>query len=136
MSPDGFDVPIHHGHGEGAPHLLARARQHLAAHDERAAAVYARAACERKLQRYCERNALPVRYHTDPRRIDAQSFWDAAKKKLREEKDQKKLATYESTISQIKTFRKIVLNPLAMPPLRQWCEQRFGAIDAVEALNL
>jgi len=88
-SPDGFDMPVHRGHREGAPHLLLRARQHLAAHDERAAAVYARAAFERKLQRYCEEKRVPVRYHTDPRRIDAQSFWDATKKKCEKKRIKK-----------------------------------------------
>jgi energy-coupling factor transporter ATP-binding protein EcfA2 len=134
ISPDGFDVPVHRGHGEGAPDLLARARQHLVAHDERAAAVYARAAFERKLQRYCERNAVPVRYHTDPRRIEAQSFWDAIKKKWQ---DEGRLAAYQSSINQIETFRKIVLNPLShATPTTVVRAEIQGAIDAVEALNL
>lgn len=137
MSPDGIDVPIHRGHGEGATHLLSRARQHLASHDERAAAVYARAAFERKLQQYCEKNAVSVRYHIDPHRIDAQSLWEATKKKLREEKDQKKLAGYENIISQIETFRKIVLNPLShATPTTVTRSEIQGAIDAVAALNL
>jgi hypothetical protein len=134
MSPDGVDVPIHRGHGEGAPDLLARARQHLAAHDERAAAVYARAAFERKFQRYCERNAVPVRYYIDPRRIEAQSFWDAIKKKWQ---DEGKLVTYRNIINQIETFRKIVLNPFShATPTTVVRAEIQGAIDTVEALNL
>jgi hypothetical protein len=134
ISPDGYEVPIHRGHGEGWPDLLTQARKHLADNDERAAAVYARAAFEGKLQRYCEKNAVPVRYHSDPRRIDAQSFWDAVKKRLQ---DEGKTVAYRSIISQIETFRKIVLNPLshAAPTMVTRAEIQ-GAIDAVEVLSL
>jgi len=56
---------------------------------------------------------------------------------MREEKDQKKLAAYESTISQIEISRKIVLNPLShATPTTVVRAEIEGAIDAVEALNL
>jgi hypothetical protein len=130
----GYECPVHRGHNEGWPDLLKRARQHLRDNDERAAAVYARAAFERKLQRYCERHAVPVRYHTDPRRMDAQWFWDAIKKRLQ---DTGKLAASQSTISQIEAFRKIVLNPLSHANTTTVTRAEIqGAIDAVEALNL
>jgi energy-coupling factor transporter ATP-binding protein EcfA2 len=130
----GYECPIHRGHNEGWPDLLKRARQHLHDNDERAAAVYARAAFEQKLQRYCERNAVPVRYHTDPRRMDAQWFWDAIKRKLR---DEGKLATYQSIISRIETFRKIVLNPLSHANTTTVTRAEIqGAIDTVDTLNL
>src|SRR5262249_13279056 len=133
ISPDGYEVPVHRGHGEGWPDLLKQASKHLADNDERAAAVYARAAFEGKLQRYCEKNAVPVRYHSDPRRIDAQSFWDAVKKRLQ---DEGKIATYRSIISQIETFRKIVLNPLShATPTTVTRAEIQGAIAAVDALK-
>lgn len=134
ISPDGYELPVHRGHGEGWPDLLKQAHKHLADNDERAAAVYARAAFESKLQRYCEKNAVPVRYHSDPRRIDAQSFWDAVKKRLQEEG---KITAYQSIISQIETFRKIVLNPLShATPTTVTRVEIQGAIDAVDTFTL
>jgi hypothetical protein len=133
-APEGFDVPVHRGHGEGWPHLLARARQHLAAHDERAAAVYARAAFESKLQRYCEDKRVPVRYHSDPRRLEAEWFWQAVKRKAQSDG---KTAALQAMFSRIETFRKIVLNPLShATPTTVTRAEIQGAIDAVEALNL
>jgi hypothetical protein len=130
----GYECPVHRGHDEGWPDLLDRARQHLHDNDERAAAVYARAAFGRKLQRYCENSAVPVRYYTDPRRMDAQLFWDAIKKKLR---DEGKLAVAQSMISDIEVFRKVVLNPLSHANTTTVTRAEIqGAIDAVHALNL
>ena len=133
-APEGFDVPVHRGHGEGWPHLLARARQHLAAHDERDAAVYARAAFESKLQRYCEDKRVPVRYHPDPRRIEAEWFWQAVKRKAQSDG---RTAALQALFSRIETFRKIVLNPLSHATHTTVTRAEIqGAIDAVEALNL
>jgi energy-coupling factor transporter ATP-binding protein EcfA2 len=129
----GYECPVHRSHNEGWPDLLKRARQHLHDNDERAAAVYARAAFEQRLHRYCERNAVPVRYHTDPRRMDAQWFWEAIKKKLQDEGE---LAANESVIANIETFRKIVLNPLSHANTTTVTRVEIqGAIDAVEALS-
>ncbi|MBI2877264.1 MAG: hypothetical protein HYY20_10315, partial [Candidatus Tectomicrobia bacterium] len=70
-------------------------------------------------------------------RIDAQSLWEATKKKLREEKDQKKLAAYQIIINQIETFRKVVLNPLShATPMTVMRSEIQRAIDAIAALNL
>ena len=129
----GYECPVHRGHNEGWLDLLKRARQHLRDNDEHAAAVYARAAFERKLQKYCEDKYVPVRYQTDPRRVEAQWLWNAIKKKLH---DERKFATYQQMISNIETFRKIVLNPLShASPTTVTRAEIQGAIDAVDALN-
>jgi hypothetical protein len=134
VSPEGFDLPIHRGHCAGWRDFLAKARQYLAAGDEKAAAVYARAAFESKLKRYCEDKAVPVRYHTDPRRMDAEWFWQAVKKKAQ---DEGKTAALQPLFSRIETFRKIVLNPLShATPTTVTRVEIQGAIDAVAALNL
>src|SRR5712692_449592 len=64
----GYECPVHRGHQEGWTDLLKKARKHLQENDERAAAVYARAAFERQLQQHCEAQAAQVRSHTAPRR--------------------------------------------------------------------
>ena len=129
----GYECPVHRGHNEGWPDLLKRARQHLRDNDERAAAVYARAAFERKLQKYCEDERVSVRYQIDPRRVEAQWLWDAIKRKLR---DEGKLATYQPMINNIETFRKIVLNPLShASPTTVTRAEIQGAMDAVDALR-
>jgi len=134
ISPDGYELPVHRGHGEGWPDLLKQAREHLADNDERAAAVYARAAFESKLQRYCEKNSVPVRYHSDPRRVTTEWLWDAIKKDL-QAKGQ--FLTHQAIISRIETYRKIVLNPLShATPTTVTRVEIQGAIDAVEALSL
>jgi hypothetical protein len=66
--------------------------------------------------------------------MDAQWFWDAIKRKLR---DEGKLATYQSIISRIETFRKIVLNPLSHANTTTVTRAEIqGAIDTVDTLNL
>ena len=133
-SPEGYDLPIHRGHGDGWPDFLAKARRHLAEGDERAAVSYARAAFESKLKRYCEDKSIAVRYHTDPRRIDAEWFWQAIKKKA---KDDGKEASLQPMFSRIETYRKIVLNPLSHATTTTVTRAEIqGAINAVEALKL
>ena len=118
----------------GSPHLLARARQHLRDNDERAAAVYARAAFERLLQRYCEKNAVPVRYYADQRRMEAEWFWQAIKKKAQ---DEGKTTALQPIFSQIETYRKVVLNPLSHANTTTVTRAEIqGAIDAIAALDL
>lgn len=134
MAPEGFEMPIHRGHGNGWPDFLKRAHQHLVENDERAAAVYARAAFESRLKRLCEDKRIPVRYHTDPRRMDAQWFWEAIKKKVTEDG---KLAAYQVIFNRIETYRKIVLNPLSHANTTTVTRAEIqGAIDAVKSLNL
>ncbi len=130
---NGFDMPVHRPHESGWPDFLKQARQHLTDNDERAAAVYARAAFEGKLQKYCDKNAIPVRYRSDPRQMDAQSFWEAVKKKL---EDKEKLAIYQTSINEIETYRKIVLNPLSHANATTVTRPEIeGAIEAVENLE-
>ena len=130
LSDAGYECPVLRGHNKGPSDLLARARQHLRDNDERAAAVYARAAFERKLQRYCEKNSVPVRYRTDPRQITAEEFLQAIKKRA---KDKGKTSP---AFRQIETYRKIVLNPLSHASATTVTRPEIeGAIEAVDKLK-
>jgi len=77
VGPDG--APLHQKRGNGPDFFLDRARQHLAENDDRAAAVYARCAFESKVRKYCENHGVAVQFKPDPKKIDAETFWKAAK---------------------------------------------------------
>src|ERR1039458_5129008 len=137
----GGEVPIHKPDGKGWGDYLARARDHLALSDERAAAVYARAAFESKIMRYCEKKKAKVEYHSDPRRIGAQVFWDALKKVVNEElsktptTDTKRpaLIAIQAGFAGIEVYRKIVLNPLSHSAAASIARAEIqGAIDAID----
>ena len=130
LSDTGYECPVLRGHNEGPSAFLARARQHLRDNDERAAVVYARAAFERKLQRYCEEKSVPVRYHTNHRQITTEEFCQAIKKRAKE-----KGKTWPA-FKQIEIYRKIVLNPLSHANTTTVTRPEIeGAIHAVENLD-
>lgn len=130
LSDTGYECPVLRGHNQGPSALLARARQHLHNNDERAAVVYARAAFERTLQRYCERKSVPVPYHTNPQKISAEKFLQSIKKRV---KDKWKTSP---AFRQIETYRKIVLNPLSHANATTVTRPEIeGAIEAVKNLD-
>jgi len=129
----GFDRPYSRTIKEGWEHLLQRARYHLQQHDERAAAVYARAAFEYKIKKYCEKKKVRVQYSVDVAEVKANWLWEAIKDKLTAEG---KRAAAGAIIADLETYRRVVLNPFshetAAPVVRAEIE---GAINAVEALR-
>jgi hypothetical protein len=129
----GFDRPYSRAIKEGWQELLQRAQYHLQQHDERAAAVYARAAFEHKVKKYCDKKCVRVQYAADATKIKAEWFWQAIKDKLTAEG---KIAAVTSVISDLETYRRVILNPFshetAAPVVRSEIE---GAINAVEALR-
>ena len=138
-SQDGLQVPIQKPCGKGWDYFLKRAAQHLADNDERAAAVYTRAAFEGKVKKYCENKGVRVKYNTDPRRIDNQSFWDAATEKALKEaaNDVNKISKLKRMINEIEMYRKIVLNPLSHSATAAVVRAEIqGAIDAITRLEL
>lgn len=54
---------------------LERARRHLTAGDLMAAAVYARAAFEKKLRNVCEKNGIEIKFKKDNKEISADDLW-------------------------------------------------------------
>jgi energy-coupling factor transporter ATP-binding protein EcfA2 len=130
---DGVPTPLWRGQDEGWTDNLARAKQHLANHDDRAAGVYARAAFEGKLKKYCDKHKVPVPYRANPAEITSDMFWKAVKDKLAADN---KLAGVQQQVSDIETYRKVVLNPLSHEhPITLTQAEIQGAITAIEELD-
>jgi hypothetical protein len=125
----GYEVPVLNGGRE----YLQQAKLHLAAHDYRAAAVYARAAFETRLKNFCQGKPLPVRYYTDSRRVSSEDLWRAVTGMHGGDGACHVEATTKTTIE---ALRKVVLNPLnhagASSITRAEVE---AAIKAVERLS-
>jgi hypothetical protein len=131
-SPEGVEVPVYKDEGEGWPAFIARAKQHLQGNDERAAVAYARAAFEGRVKNYCESKSLPVRYSSDPRKMESEWFWKAIKDKAAADG---KTADYQQLFRDIETHRKIILNPLShADPVSVTRTEIEAAIKVVEAL--
>jgi hypothetical protein len=113
LAGDGV-TPVHRPRDGGSDFFLARANQHFAANDDRAAAVYARAAFESKVKLYCDQKSVPVPYKKDPKKMDAESFWKAATKHAIQGApnvaEKRKLA---GGFRSVYTAKKVVLNPLS-----------------------
>lgn len=130
---DGIPTPLWRGHEEGWNDNLQRSKQHLANHDDRAAGVYARAAFEGKLKQYCNNKGVPVQYKSDPSKLTTEMFWKGIKDKLTADG---KLAGVQAQISDIETYRKVVLNPLSHEhPTTLTQAEIQGAITAIEELD-
>jgi energy-coupling factor transporter ATP-binding protein EcfA2 len=124
--------PLWRGHEEGWTENLARARQHLASHDDRAAGVYARAAFEGKLKNYCEKKSVAVQFKNDPAKMSTEMFWTAIKGKL----TAADLAAIHKQVTDIETYRKVVLNPLSHEhPTTLTTTEIQGAISAIDELD-
>ncbi len=130
---DGIPTPLWRGNGEGWTDHLRRAKQHLANHDDRAAGVYARAAFEGKLKKYCNDKGIWVQFKSDPAEINTNMFWKGIKDKL---DSQGTLASLQQQIADIEMYRKVVLNPLSHEhPTTLTHAEIQGAIDAIDNLN-
>jgi len=132
-SSDGVPTPLWRGHEKGWSDNLSRARQHLADHDDRAAGVYARAAFEGKLKSYCDKKGVAVQFKSDSAKMTTEMFWIAIKGKLTVDG---KLAAIQQQVSDIETYRKVVLNPLSHEhPTTLTLAEILGAITAIEELD-
>lgn len=131
-SLDLVPTPLWRGHEEGWTDNLTRARQHFADHDDRAAGVYARAAFEGKLKSYCEKKSVAVQFKSDPAKMTTEMFWTAIKGKL----TAAELAAIQKQVTDIETYRKIVLNPLSHEhPTTLTSAEIQGAITAIAELD-
>lgn len=132
-SADLVPTPLWRGNDEGWNSNLARAKVHLANHDERAAGVYARAAFEGKLKKYCEDKKVAVQYQSNQSKMTTEMFWLGIKGKLSADG---KLADVQRQISAIEVYRKVVLNPLSHENPTTLTEIEVqGAITAIEDLD-
>ena len=118
---DGFELPIY----IASKDLLDKAREHLLAKDYKACAVYIRSAFEVAIKKLTAKKKLKVMYSEAPEKLSSNDFWDAIKPLL--------LAT---TIAQIETYRKFILNPLSHSQLTNIYERELeDAITAVDDLR-
>lgn len=132
-STDLIPMPVWRGNDEGWNTNLARAKVHLDNHDARAAGVYARAAFESKLKKYCETKKVAVQYQSNQSKMTTEMFWKGIKDKLSADG---KLANVQAQISHIEAYRKVVLNPLSHENPTTLTEAEIkGAITAIEELD-
>ena len=132
LAEDGV-TPLHRLRESGADFFLKRASRHLAANDDRAAAMYARAAFEAKVRKYCSDKSLPVPFNKDPRKVKAESLWRAAIKHAIESAPtvgEKRILG--NVFRAVHVAKQVVLNPLShsttQPLVKPEIQQ---AIDAV-----
>ena len=129
--------PIHRPRDRGADFFLSRAKQHLADNDDRAAAVYTRAAFETKIRKYCNDKSLLVPYNKDPRKIKSEFLWNAASKHALESApniaEKRALA---ALFRAVYTAKQVVLNPLSHSITQPLTKPEIqGAISAVTGLK-
>ena len=110
---------------------LDKAKEHCDANDYKACAIYIRTAFETIIKEYCEDARLPVRYRSDPKKLDSQDFWHSIKTR---NKDNGKLE--KTLIHKIELCRSIILNPLSHATVVNIPRQELeDAMTAVEELQ-
>lgn len=117
-----FEMPIL----KDAQSYLDKAREHINAKDYKACAVYIRTAFEETLKKLAARKKLKIAYTESPEKLTSQDFWDVCSGLL-----------HPTTIAQIETYRKFVMNPLSHSSLiNVHVKELEDAIDAVDKLQV
>ena len=120
---DDYEIPVYMDDKT----YLEKATEHLGANDYKACAIYVRTAFETIIKEYCEKKSLPVKYRSDPKKLDSQDFWDPIK-------SQNKLE--QTLIHKIEMCRSAILNPLSHATITNIPRQELeDAVDAVEELQ-
>lgn len=124
---DKFEMPVYVENKA----YLEKAQEHLDACDYKACAIYVRTAFETIIKEYCEDKRLPIRYRSDPKKLDSQDFWDPIKTRNR---DDGKLE--QTLIHKIEMCRSVILNPLSHATITNIPRQELeDAVNAVEELQ-
>ena len=124
---DKFEMPVY---VEDRAYLE-KAQEYLDANDYKACAIYIRTAFETIINEYCEDARLPVRYRSNPKKLDSQDFWDSIKKR---NKVDGKLE--QPLIHKIELCRSVILNPLSHTTIVNIPRQELeDAMKAVEELQ-
>lgn len=124
---DRFEMPVYVENKA----YLEKAQEHLDACDYKACAIYTRTAFETIINKYCEDERLPVRYRSDPKKLDSQDFWDSIKikNKVNGKLDQ-------TLIQKIELCRSVILNPLSHATVvnipKQELEDAMKAVDELQ----
>jgi energy-coupling factor transporter ATP-binding protein EcfA2 len=118
----------------GVEGFLQRAKSHLDSGEKRAAAVYARAAFEEKIRKFCSDKSISLPFKANPSQIDGETFLGAAEKRI---KSQGHWNLYGDLFHRLRMVRKVILNPLSHSNLVNLLTPEIAdAIEAVEALHL
>lgn len=124
---DEYEIPVY---VEGKAYLD-KAREFLTANDYKACAIYLRTAFEAAIKKFCDRERLPVRYRSEPNKLDSQDFWKAIKIANR-----KSDILEKSLMSDIELYRSRILNPLSHATIANIPRKEIEyAIEAVEQLK-
>jgi hypothetical protein len=148
-APDGaggwHDLPLLRSPREGAGDYLQRANEQMRLHDYKAAGMYARAAYERELRRFCGKRQLLIPFHLDAEKIASNTFFQAVKADVNDAGRKvggvvtpvpaTVLSALNANLADIELHRQQVLNPMSHAPVVPLTGVEIqAAIDAVEAL--
>jgi hypothetical protein len=137
FDPTGAGRPVLRPQGiDAVASNIATARTFLADHQYPAAAVHARVAFELALKKVCERKNIAVRFQTDPRKVSTDDLLTAVEKWLGDPARAVTKGLVDPAIADIKTWRKVVLNPFShSTPVSLTSAEVIAAANAVEALH-
>lgn len=118
----------------GVQGFLKRAKDHLQAGEKRAAAVYARAAFEEKIRKYCSDKSIALPFRSNPSQIDGDTFLGAIERRI---KSLGQWKLFGDQFHRLRMVRKVILNPLSHSNLVNIVSTEIAdTIEAVEALHL
>ena len=124
---DEYEIPVY---VEGKAYLD-KAREFLTANDYKACAIYLRTAFEAAIKKFCNRKRLPVKYRSEPNKLDSRDFWEAIKIA-----NQDSDILEKSLMSDIELYRSRILNPLSHATIANIPRKEIeDAIEAVERLK-
>jgi hypothetical protein len=102
----------------------------MQAGERRAAAVYARAAFEEKLRKFCDDKSVPLPFKSNPGQVDGDAFLNAAEARLR---GQKLWPLFGPQFHRLRMLRKVILNPMSHSNLVNLVSPEIH--EAIEAVN-
>ncbi|HRH04704.1 MAG TPA: AAA family ATPase [Burkholderiaceae bacterium] len=147
--PDGagnwYDFPLLRTAQQGAGDYLQRAKEQMRLHDHKSAGMYARAAYELTLKKFCDKRHLQLPFFIDANKISSDKFFKAAKCDVNDLQRQVSgiaspvplvdLNVINSIFSEIELHRKQVLNPMSHAPVTPLTSIEVqAAIESVEKL--
>lgn len=139
------DLPLLRTATQGAGDYLQRAKEQMLLHDHKAAGMYARAAYELVLKKFCDKRHLPMPFYVDTNKISSEKFFRAVKEDINNPNREVSgmitpvpapdLAAISLTFTDIELHRKQVLNPMSHAPVVSLAGAEVqAAINSVGAL--
>ncbi len=119
QTKEGYEIPLIYDNVE----LIQKARAHYKNCDYKAAAVYARAAFEKILRKYCDENNKCLVYNEKSKSYKSEDFWKVVSKDVP-----------LSTKAEIEQYRDLVLNPFSHYNTEKH-EIKSELLDTIEAVE-